>query len=157
MNQTVKAFLDAEQEKVRRRRQETLTELGLFEKEYAPNNVSSEDYPFWDWDANGSPVYYRKIPVEVTEEEYQQIMKYVRTDNGSGTNGVAKALDITAWIIFIGGFLLGLIMAVETSGYDTEFSFAVALACWGTAFLSGLLLLGLSEIIKLLDAIKRKP
>ena len=146
MNQQVQAFLDSEKEKALRRRQEHLIDLGFYEKVYAPDDQSGEEYPFFDWDSD-KPRYYKKVVVDVTEEEYREILKYT-AEPEADRNAVATILAVIAWIIFIAGFIAGLGLV-----YDT---FAITLLCWLGSFISGMTFLGLSEIIKLLHAIKRK-
>lgn len=72
-------------------------------------------------------------------------------------NAIAKLLEAVAWVIFIGGFLLGCIMGSSLGyGYRSSFSIVPALICWASAFISGISFLGFAEIIKLLDEIKKK-
>ena len=78
-------------------------------------------------------------------------------------NPVATALTVIAWVIFIGGFIAGIVLGrveVEKGYYytytDTEFSFAIAFVYWCVSLISGTVFLGFAEIIKLLNAIKRK-
>lgn len=126
----------------------------------------SSEYPSTEWDhINSINKYYKKIPIEVTDEEFEQVRKYSQTakPQGDNKNGVAQALTIIAWIIFIGGFIAGFALGtveVERGFYytytDTEFSFAAAFVYWCIAFISGTLVLGFAEIIKLLEQIKNK-
>jgi len=136
-----------------------LLRLGLYEKEYTDNGVSSR-YPDWDQETGKA---FRKVPINVTEEEYAAICSYEKeetVDDRAG-NPMARALVVIAWITFIGGFLAGIILAVREveSGYystDNVFVWSVAITCWASSFISGVLFLGFAEIIKLLNAMVSK-
>ena len=169
MNEKLKEFLDAkkdaEKKKYEKEKQKTLIELGLYEKVYSPDNNYSEEFSSSEWDsANSTYNYYKKVPVEITDEEYQEVKKYSKKDDTSEINPIATALTVIAWVVFIGGFIAGFVLGneevvVKGSYYtytDTEFSFTIAFAYWCVALISGTMFLGFAEIIKLLDAIKKK-
>ena len=158
MNEKVKAYLDhqKEAEKVRNdaSRKDTLLALGLFEKEYSPNNVDSSEYPYFEWDTeNSEGRYFKKIPVDITEEEYQEVLKYahkkIPSANRSNANTIASIFSAIAWIVFIIGFIAGFIIG-------SNINYGMAAICWVSSFLTGLPYLALAEIIKLLTAIKNK-
>ncbi len=168
MNEKLKKFLDAkkdsETKKYEETKQKTLIDLGLYEKIYSPDNKYSEEFSSSEWDsANQTNKYYKKAPIEITDEEYQEVRKYSKEEVSTENNTVAVALTIIAWLIFIGGFIAGIVLGtveVEKGYYytytDTEFSFAIAFVYWCVSLISGTMFLGFAEIIKLLDAIKRK-
>ena len=168
MNEKLKEFLDAkkeaEQKKYEEEKQKTLIELGLFEKVYSPDDNYSEEYSCCEWDsANLTNKYYKKVTVEITDEEYQEVKKYSKKEETTENNPIATALTVIAWIVFIGGFIAGIALGtveVERGYYytytDTEFSFVVAFVYWCVSLISGTMFLGFAEIIKLLDAIKKK-
>lgn len=168
MNEKLKRFLDIKKEEERKKyedeKEKILIELGLYEKVYSPDNSYNEEYYFSEWDsANSISKYYKKVPVEITNEEYLEVKKYSKKEEATVNNPVYIALTAIAWIIFIGGFISGIALGtVEVErGYhytytDTEFSLAIAIAYWGISFISGTMFLGFAEIIKLLDAIKKK-
>lgn len=94
-------------------------------------------------------------------EEYERIKKDPMLARDLEKNNiVATILTITAWVIFIAGFVAGILCGnVEIEGYyrhSTEFSFQIAFTYWATAFISGMIFIALSEIIKLLEDIKHK-
>ena len=125
------------------------------------------------------PLRYKKVPVKVTDEEYEEILanmgakpmtvaltdeereklvngiksqtnnKYIPDDE----NNIAKLLMIIAVTTYIGGFILGLIFGYDE--YD-DFDVFMALIYWSSAFISGTMFLGFAEIITLLTAIKNK-
>lgn len=169
MNEKVKEFLDAqkaiEKDKQEEERKETLLELGLYEKMYSVDNTYSELFPFSELSSDGmTNRFYQKFPIEVTDEEYQEVCKYVKKKEKTAQNPVAVALTIIAWLTFIGGFITGFVFGnveiVSDSYYssytETAFSFTVAFTYWCITLISGTMFLGFAEIIKLLDAIKKK-
>ena len=168
MNEKLKEFLDAKKDAEKKayeeKKKDTLIELGLFEKVYSENNAYSIEYPWSEWDSENSiNKYYKKIPMEITDEEYEEVKKYSKKPVILGENPIATALTVIAWILFIGGFIAGIALGtveVERGYYytytDTEFSFAVAFVYWCASLISGTMFLGFAEIIKLLTDIKNK-
>lgn len=79
-------------------------------------------------------------------------------------NNIAEILIVIAWLIYISGFFAGIILGnqdvihpgIYLSYTTKEFSIAVAIICWASAFISGSLILGLAEVIKLLQGIEDK-
>lgn len=166
MNEKLKNFLDAkkdsETKKYEETKRKTLIDLGLYEKAYSPDNRYSEEFCMTEWDsAAQESKYYKEVPIEITDEEYQEIKKYTNKEDKTANNPVAVALMVIAWVIFIGGFIAGIAMgAGEEGNYyadtETEFSFAITFIYWCASLISGTMFLGFAEIIKLLDAIKKK-
>ncbi len=64
-------------------------------------------------------------------------------------NIVANTIKVVAWIIFATGFIAGFVIAVSMT-------FTTAIIVWVTAIVIGTLLLGLSEVIKLLQQLVDK-
>ena len=163
MNQKVQEFIN--QQKIQAEynknmeKAKVLNDLGLYDKEYSENPAWSEEYPDYEYDQETKEGrYFKKIPINVTDEEYAEILKYysniaINQDENneikSGNNSIATVFTVIAVIIFIAGFFVGLYLGEEI-GYD------VASICWGSSFLSGMFVLGFAEIIKLLNAIKNK-
>ncbi len=152
-------------EKYEKEKEKKLVALGLVEKEYSPDGEYSNEFPYHDLI---SQKYYRKVPIKITDEEYQEILKCStgtseQEEETTTGNTVSIILKVIAWVIFIGGFVLGIILGYSFGsgvafyyGYGSEFSALPALICWASAFISGISFLGFAEIIKLLDEIKRK-
>lgn len=73
----------------------------------------------------------------------------------SSNNPVAHALKIIAYLTYACGLFLGLIIARESvevgyfSRVETVFSWTTALLIWSSALISGTLILGFAELIKL--------
>ena len=176
MKEKVQEFLAAkkaeEERKFEEDKKKTLIELGLYEKVYSPEDKWSEEFNTYEWDVNASEAkYYKKVPLEITGEEYEEVRKYAKKENRESikeymtgeTNVIAKILTVIAWVVFIAGFIAGIAIGtveIERGIYytytDTEFSFAIAFTYWCISLISGMMFLGFAEIIKLLDAIKKK-
>ncbi|MBR3994341.1 MAG: hypothetical protein IKI97_03575 [Clostridia bacterium] len=172
MHEKVKEFLDTKKaeeiKEAAEKKQKTLIGLGLFEKEYSDSEEYSVDFPFSEYDSENLKLkWYKEKAIDVTDEEYAEILKHAGKHAKAGTsnsmNAVAIVLTIIAWITFIVGFFAGIAFGIEKAEIgiyytytDTEFSFATAFAYWCASFISGTMFLGFAEIIKLLDNIKNK-
>ena len=182
LNKKAKEAAESEQKK----KDALLLKLGLYEIEYSPDNRYSTEYPESELDyGKGTTRYYKKVPVPISDEEYSELLKYQKetdvennpyteVDENSYTvsihveeqnNTVSIVFKVMAWLIFIGGFIAGIVFGqTEVSKYysgigyyssHTEFSFAAALPYWAICFVSGMIHLGFAEIIQLLDDIKQ--
>ena len=168
MNEKVREFLEMCKEEEIRRKSETdkvtneeknklLIDLGLYEEVPSPNGMYSKEYPnFIGCDENGTPMYCKYVPVDVTDEEFEKIKKCASTlssnitedETESYKNGVATTLTVIAWVTYIVGFIAGLLLCDEVV--------ALGIAEIAATFISGTTFLGFAEIIKLLQAIKNK-
>ncbi len=121
MDTKVKEFLDAakakEREAFERKRDEHLISLGLIDEESEVVREYSSYYStrFEKWDVDKKLYYYdRKQPVKVTDEEYEEILKYstkneikeIEIDNGaekflSVMNVINLAIGIFAAVFLI--------------------------------------------------------
>ncbi|PKM72148.1 MAG: hypothetical protein CVU91_10485 [Firmicutes bacterium HGW-Firmicutes-16] len=130
-----------------------LLELCLYEKVYSPDGLDTKNYNMSEYNLEEQRTkYFKTVPIKVTDEEYSQILeaeKINESQNQSNSNGVATALTVIAVLTYIVGFILGLVL-----GNQLEFSFIVI--WWGAALVSGTMVLGFAEIIKLLDKISNK-
>ena len=125
-------------------KQKTLIRLGLFEKEYSPENKYTSEYSFSEFDVNtNSYKYFRKIPIHITDEEYKKLKEYINTQE---KNSISSLLISIACIIYVCGFIGGI----------ASDSLVLFLSIFGASFISGSLFLGISEIINLLTDIKNK-
>ncbi len=167
MHPIVEEFLQKKQEEKRKKFEEekakTLMDLEICERVYADKTTYSIDFPYAEYDDSGNVInYYKKAPIEVTDEEYTEILKH--TNNSTTVDSsIAIALRAIAFIIYLGGFIAGIVLGnvevVKGTYYhytDTEFSLAIAFVYWCAAFISGTMFLGFAEIIKLLNDIKNK-
>ena len=174
MDQKVQEYIVREQEKERKKQEEIrdahLIKLGLFDKMYAVPNVYTKEYPECEI-KDGRAQYYKKVAKQVTEEEYAEICRLtasvqkeekkekpidVVSMRPNNPNVVAVALRAIAIVVYVGGFIFGIILGdVDTVNYFgrtvSKFSFAAALSYWSQALISGTLLLGFAEIIDLLQ------
>lgn len=166
MNQKVQEFINQQKIQLENNKNmekaKVLNDLGLYDKEYSENSAWSEKYPEYEYDqVTQQGKYFRKIPISVTDEEYAEILKYSNIDNTqiesddvkTNSNTIATIFSVIAVFIFILGLFLGIVLG-DAIGY--KFSIGVALICWGSGFVGGMLMLGFAEIIKLLTAIKDK-
>ena len=82
------------------------------------------------------------------EESFDFVAK-IKSEGGDTENGVAIAIRILALITIIGGLILGFILGKDP--YYDEFSFALAVVYWAAGIVTGIILLGFAEIIRLLQ------
>ena len=149
-------FAKAEEQENKLTAQELIS-AGLYEKEYSEKDEYSNEYPDIAWDAeNNKQKYYKKIPIQLTDEECEKFKKIYYSSALKPTNPIASALSIIAVLIYIGGFIAGILLGVEAAELYEDFAFSVAFVYWATALISGTLFLGFAEIIKLLNDIKNK-
>lgn len=150
MNQLVRDYLNQkEQEKKQISQMEKdklLLELNLFEKEYSPDGKYSREYPESELDQETNTTrYFKKIPAEVSDEEYAEILQYQKEAKSQQRNGLSTVFQVLAVIVIIGGFFVG-IAAGELTG--------ITLIQWVVGFVIGMICLGFGEIIRLLTDIK---
>lgn len=135
-------------------RKRLYSSLDLYNKEYIEGKTTAE-YPLWD---SYEGKAYRVDYPTLTDEEYAELRSYNDQKKYVGGNTVASVITVIAWITYIGGFILGIALSTfkeQTQGIyymstETIFSWNSAFTIWGQAFVSGTLLLGFAEIIKLL-------
>lgn len=153
MNDKVEEYLNKKRKEYEDARAKKLIDLGIYEKEYSPSSEgTSSEYPYSEYNENTYTWrYYKKIPCSVTDEEYEEIMKYSNTsvakvDDISNADGVFKGVAIIIWILgFIGGAIT-----------IDEFSWISAFSVWTGTFIFGLQIFGMGKIIELLSDIKYK-
>ncbi len=168
MNEKVEEFLReknrAKREAYEKQKEKTLIDLGLYEREYSDSDYPSEEYPFAEWDEFlHENRYYKIVNLDVSDEDYEKILKSTRIPVKASVNNVAVALKVVAGLIFLAGFILGIVggnEAGEVASYfsadEPEFSFTVALVYWGVTLLGGMFFLALGEITDILHEIKNK-
>ncbi|MGN1001248.1 MAG: hypothetical protein ACI4PC_00630 [Oscillospiraceae bacterium] len=114
MNPQVEKFLeDAEKEKSHleeEKQQQRVNEVaeklmrkGYYEKEYAPEGADSGDYPRWEKAADGSTRRYKRVPIRLTDEEYERVKGYfpdvVSESDLSSVMKVAAILELVVGVI----------------------------------------------------------
>jgi hypothetical protein len=149
----VKSFIERKEQEKAKEREQQLIALGLFEKEYSDER--HPDYPNVDPDTGK---YYRIVPIEVTDEEYDMICSYAKEGKKErlGRNSVASALKTVAWLIIIIGIVVGLITAIGSEYIGSEYDGGLPLTIWLSAIIAGVLFLGFAEVIILLQTIANK-
>lgn len=142
---------EADRLKKEKEKEDLLLAQNLYDKVYAPDGECSDDYPYFDWDdENNEHLYYKKVPIKVTDEEFEALKSCTENyDNEESSNPVAITLAVIAWIIYISGFLACVILCSEDY---VATGFYLLSAC----FLSGSVFLAIAEIIKLLFKINKK-
>lgn len=159
MNDKLKEYLKQSREKF-------LLEKGLYDMVEIPDEdvkiTSLSDY-VKQWDTTTQQMkYYQKVPIEISDEEYKLLRETCVEEKKKNANledinnTVASALCVIAWIIYIVAFIAGIGFGIDAAEYYSEFNFIVALIYWVIGLISGTMFLGFAEIIKLLEAIKRK-
>lgn len=166
MNEKVAAFLAKQEESEAEKRKKLLIENGLYEKRYPDSTMRSPmgEYTFYDDYDHG---YYAKDPIEITDEEFEKIQPYlvekksnakktgdamVSTFNSDDTpyqNSIAIFLKVVAILIYVVGGIGGLIAGSIFKGSGNVIGISVT---WISAFITGSMFLGLSEIINKLDS-----
>lgn len=165
MNKIVQEFIDKKKAEIEnnknKEKRKLLMDLGICEKEYSQSSAWSEEYPDYEYDQETKEGrYFKKVPINVTDEEYEEILKYCKqSDNTTPVNKenkVAKVLTGIAYAIFIIGAILGFAMGYTKNIPEDTYYFSFAVAWWCVSFIGGMLMLGFAEIIKLLHSIKNK-
>lgn len=157
MHEKLKKYFEKAEEKENKLTAQELISVGLYEKEYSEKNKYSYEFPNSEWDEeNKIQKYFKKVPIQLTDEECEKFKKIYYNSALKHTHPIANALSVIAFLIYIGGFIAGIVLGVETAEYYEDFAFSVAFIYWAIALISGTLFLGFAEIIKLLNDIKNK-
>ena len=149
MHEKVAAYLEERRKKAAEQeaadREKRLIKLGLWEAEYAPEDqADSPAYPEKDEEGRR----YQKVPIPVSEEEWAEIVRLDRDGvipSAQRKNRVAWVLWIAAMVLFIGGGIVGLLLAMSYGVIQA------AVSIWLPGAMYGFVLLALSEIIRLMD------
>lgn len=149
MNAKLEAYLKNKWAEEQEERDLLLLKLGLYDKVYSPDNEPSAEY--YDCEGEGENArYFKRVPIEVTAEEYAEILKYNPKPVKPYKNRVASLLTVFAWITYIGGFLIGIV------SFFGDGSFVAGFVVWTYAFVGGSAALALSEVIRLLGSVNDK-
>lgn len=144
------------QKYIEKRKRDFLVEEGLFDKIYEPEEAvhDVDEYPHSE-NNNGlnRTRYYKIVPYDVTDEEFDTLLRLhhfsrMTKNKYSQLNGYATFMIVASVIIYIAGFVGGIIAGNNFERY--EFTWWLAIAIWVPTFVYGSLLLGVSEVIKLL-------
>lgn len=79
----VQEFIDKKKAEIEnnknKEKRELLMDLGICEKEYSQSSAWSEEYPDYEYDQETKEGrYFKKIPINVTDEKYEEILKYCK-------------------------------------------------------------------------------
>lgn len=105
--------------------------------------------------------YVQKEPIKLTDEEYEQIKVICEEterlrqncqtkDTDQCNSAIATVLKVVAVLIFIVGFIIGLVLCEATRWKDPT----ILIVSWVMSLISGLLFLSFAKIINLLNDIK---
>ncbi|MBQ7347520.1 MAG: hypothetical protein IJW55_06140 [Clostridia bacterium] len=146
MNPKLQAYIDAKKAELENEKNHFLMEEGLFDKVYVSDDDPNKDQYQSEWDEQAKKQkYYKKVPYAVTDEEFKEIKKLAQKTE---KNKVAFALRVIGWAVYACGLLGGLGLLND--------GFWSALICWSSALIGGTVLLGFSEVIRILNDIKNK-
>lgn len=122
MNERVEKYLSFKKEEARKAqaayRDKVLVAAGLYEREYVPKQEGDDN---WDesltWDPQAQQ-YYKKVGIQVTDEEFAQIEAYTTEKQDSGETGMfanvgQKIMDLASLVCWMGiilSILTGIIM-----------------------------------------------
>lgn len=173
MDKTVESYIRNKElemtSKYENEKEKFLISQGLCEKIYMdiPEGMPVPEDVKWEYDSENDILkayVYQALPV--TDEEYKRLQELSKSPKkGLGKNAIGSGLRTFAWIMFIGGFILGAIMGATVPGLSSlinayrdipTFNFSLAMSYWGVSAVCGTLFLVFSEIINLLEDIKRK-
>ena len=103
-------FLNKEKEQnklLEKEKEKLLLSEGLFEKVYSNTNNYDPEYPESEWDNYTQSVkYFKKVPIEITDNEYEQLKNFSKSCRKIALcvvvlrgvffyRGLPKKLDIT--------------------------------------------------------------
>ena len=129
-------------EMIAKQRADKLISMGYYEKEYGSDYQDSA-HPYRDW---VSGKYYGKVPLPVTDEQFEEIMKIGEVKEEK-SKVLPKVLMWTGISIYLICFIVGIVMG--NGGYYS-FRFGTMLVWWAGGFLSGTTFLWMAEVLKAL-------
>ncbi|MBQ2188951.1 MAG: hypothetical protein II401_10415 [Bacteroidales bacterium] len=107
----IEEFYKRAEQEAKEERKRILIECGIFNKKYS--SQKSEDYPFYDDQAKR---YFRKIAVEVSDEDYKNVLDYYNSHRKQTTNTAEKTLSVMAVVVLVLsviGFAAGIVAVVS--------------------------------------------
>ena len=138
-----------ERQQRQRQRDELLIREGLYHTVYAGPEDDPDQFEI-DVDHPDRP-RYKRVPISVTEDEYQRICELAR--GGKPCDSVfwqvttVQALRYIAYVIYGVGFLQGILIGEQSM----DQGFLLTMQSWLRYLVSGSLVLGMSEIAKQLS------
>ena len=171
MNKQVQEYIDSkkkeleeiQKEKKQSAKESFLIEEGFCDKVYAPENgdFSKAEYYYSEYDKEKEAYfYYKLVPMDISDEDYESMLSAYNAvedelddedddeEENDSKNNMSVFMIVASVIIYIAGFVGGIVAGNNFNRY--EFTWWLAFAIWIPSFVYGSLLLGVSEIIKLL-------
>lgn len=164
INSKKKELEEIQKEKKQSAKESFLIEEGFCDKVYAPKTgeFSKAEYPYSEYDKEEEAYfYYKLVPMDISDEDYESMLLAYKAvedeledENEEGgkesdsKNNMSVFMIVASVIIYIAGFVGGIIAGNNFERY--EFTWWLAIAIWVPTFVYGSLLLGVSEVIKLL-------
>ena len=171
MNKQVQEYIDSkkkeleeiQKEKKQSAKESFLIEEGFCDKVYAPENgdFSKAEYYYSEYDKEKEAYfYYKLVPMDISDEDYESMLSAYNAvedelddedddeEENDSKNNMSVFMIVASVIIYIAGFVGGIIAGNNFDRYG--FTLWLAIAIWVPTFVYGSLLLGVSEIIKLL-------
>ncbi|MGN0796767.1 MAG: hypothetical protein ACI4M5_01020 [Christensenellales bacterium] len=150
-----KKSADATQ-KAEENKKRQLIDAGLFTMVFDPEekDVKSDEYPFLHYDTNTKKcVAYKKEPIELTDEEYQEFLKYYKPSKKVSENETKQGISFRDTMLYAWGLLLIVVSAI--GGFFLFYvldMFAVIVMVGGIAL--GIIMMITSSVIAELRQIK---
>lgn len=133
------SFIEKQDRIISNYKRMTLIALGLYEKEYSPDGKQSREYSSCEPDENGKRRYYRKVPIEITDEQWKELTEkldevkqigerdihphkkktksLLPVSSSKSTSGVATALRIAALLLAVAYVICGIVLVSTFGGY----------------------------------------
>ena len=153
----VKMIEDQNKERLLKKRNQSLINLGLYEKEYSSSDEKTENYPYSEL-KDGKNRFYKKKVIDINEEDLNKILQLtqqkkeleeVMNHKNKDKNNVASLLLSLGISLYFLTFFVGVLSLI--SG-DVAIGFAFIIS----GLFVGSILYGFSEVIKLLTKINNK-
>lgn len=163
INSKKKELEEIQKEKKQSAKESFLIEEGFCNKVYAPESgeFSKSEYSYSEYDKEKEAYfYYKLVPMDISDEDYESMLSAYSAvedelddeddddEEDIPNNNIAIFMIVASVIIYIAGFVGGIVAGNNFNRY--EFTWWLAFAIWIPTFVYGSLLLGVSEIIKLL-------
>ena len=135
-------------------REKTLISLGLFYKEYSPDNTGSSIYSQCEY-VNGDKRYYKESAIKVTDEEYEliiskakQVEKIKGKEEQAELNKESCMSTRIAFVLRSVGWTIGLIYVVFSLFADiVSGSFFLTLIALGVSAINLIMFYALASIL----------
>jgi hypothetical protein len=138
------------------KRDKLLIEEGLYEKEYEPEGTHDENaYPMCEYGKDGKTRYYKKVAIEVTDEEFERVKvcKKQRTGynnlvKGNGDSGDAGvAITVLAFVLLVIALSASTLVFLIMASINAGLGILIALAIAGTSIPVFIILRGFGALV----------